>query len=182
MWFIDLSGKRFGRLKVLHKLPSRSWGSILWRCECDCGVLISVNGASLRYGRTLSCGCLMRELCSKANTRIGAARNKVWGMYRNHAHTLSLVFNLSTKQFDRFIFGRCYYCNALPSRVSTSFAGKSVLCNGIDRVDSNLGYISCNCVSCCKVCNIMKRAYTLEFFLAHVNRIANNVRRKHGKL
>jgi hypothetical protein len=180
-WFINLSGKRFGRLVVLCRLSKRSWGSLLWKCKCDCGELVNINGASLRYGRTLSCGCLMRELCSKANTRTDAARNKVWSMYLNHAHTLSLTFKLSAKQFDKLIFGKCYYCDLPPSRVSTSFAGKSILCSGIDRLDSNVGYTKYNCVSCCKVCNLMKKAYTLEFFLSHVTRIADNMRRLHGR-
>jgi hypothetical protein len=182
MWFIDLSGKHFGRLKVLHKLPRRSWGSIVWRCKCSCGRFVSVNGACLRDKKTQSCGCYMRETCSQKNSRPEAARNKVRGMYVNHAKTISAPFSLTGKQFDNLIFGNCYYCDSPPSRVSTSFAGNSVLCNGIDRINSTLGYTKHNCVSCCQVCNMMKKAYTLEFFLSHVKRIASHTRGLYGKL
>jgi hypothetical protein len=178
MWFIDLTNKRFGRLTVLHKLPRRSWGSILWRCKCTCGNLISVNGSSLRKGVTQSCGCLMREMCSEKNSKPNAARNKVWGMYINHARNLSLPFKLSAKLFDKLIFGNCYYCGTIPSRMSTAFSGNSILCNGIDRLNSKLGYTKANCVTCCAVCNVMKKAYSLEFFVSHVKRIARNL---HGK-
>ena len=53
---IDLTDKRFGKLKVLHKIPSDSRYA-LWRCLCDCGNETIVRGTSLRYGATTSCGC-----------------------------------------------------------------------------------------------------------------------------
>ena len=36
--------------------------------------------------------------------------------------------------------------------------------NGIDRVDSNIGYIFENCVPCCKLCNMAKKEYPVEEF------------------
>ena|ERR1700676_1814937 len=183
MWFIDLSKKKFGRLKVLHKLPRRSWGSIVWRCKCTCGNLVSVNGACLRDKMTQSCGCFMREQCSLLNSKPEAARNKIWGSYVNRARTASMEFNLGPAQFDKLIFGKCYYCGQNPSRDSVSFAGKHVLYNGIDRVNPKLGYTKRNCVACCTICNMMKKAHTLEFFLAHIKRIAMHTeRRLRGKL
>jgi hypothetical protein len=36
--FVDLTGKRFGRLVVLRKADKRRPdGTILWQCQCDCG-------------------------------------------------------------------------------------------------------------------------------------------------
>jgi hypothetical protein len=57
----DLTAQRFGRLVVLQQLASRksrSW----WRCKCDCGSELDVEGAKLYQGRTRSCGCLKREM------------------------------------------------------------------------------------------------------------------------
>ena len=33
-------------------------GKVLWKCKCDCGNYTFVLGINLRYGDTLSCGCL----------------------------------------------------------------------------------------------------------------------------
>lgn len=59
--FIDLTGKRFGRLTVIrqaaYKKPKR-----LWECICDCGNKVIVPGGYLRDGNTRSCGCLREEL------------------------------------------------------------------------------------------------------------------------
>lgn len=59
--FIDLTGKRFGRLVVLGK-DVKHGNNWYWKCRCDCGNEVSVDGKSLRGGCTKSCGCLNREL------------------------------------------------------------------------------------------------------------------------
>lgn len=64
---IDLTNKRFGRLLVLGKADrTSSNGNIRWECVCDCGNHVAVDGYSLRHGITRSCGCLRREMSSKA--------------------------------------------------------------------------------------------------------------------
>ncbi len=57
---IDLVGRSFGRLLVLSRAASRG-KSTMWRVRCACGTEKVVNGRSLRSGKTLSCGCLIRE-------------------------------------------------------------------------------------------------------------------------
>lgn len=67
----DLTGVRFGRLIVLNKEPSKrfpggSMGS-RWKCQCDCGNVVIIDGSSLRNGSNLSCGCFNREVHTKHN-------------------------------------------------------------------------------------------------------------------
>jgi len=54
---IDLTGKKFDRLFVLHRVENNKFGKTLWRCECDCGKKVTVIGQLLRKGNTRSCGC-----------------------------------------------------------------------------------------------------------------------------
>jgi hypothetical protein len=68
--YIDLTGKRFGRLLVLEKVGSDPGGAALWLCRCDCGIETIVKSSSLRSGQTKSCGCLRREV-SPRNQKIG---------------------------------------------------------------------------------------------------------------
>lgn len=58
--FIDLTGQKFGRLTVLHREEPHSY-PVKWVCECECGSIKSVKGASLTQGLTQSCGCLKNE-------------------------------------------------------------------------------------------------------------------------
>jgi DNA-binding XRE family transcriptional regulator len=55
---IDLVGKRFGRLTVMHMAGQNKHGQHRWLCQCDCGGVSTVVGTSLRRGTTRSCGCL----------------------------------------------------------------------------------------------------------------------------
>jgi len=66
--FIDLTGRTFGRLKVVKRLPSVGWVT-MWRCKCSCGNAkpVDVRAGNLTSGNTQSCGCLNRERTSKAH-------------------------------------------------------------------------------------------------------------------
>jgi hypothetical protein len=77
-----LTGKKFGRLKVISEISERTThGSIKWNCVCDCGNKTVVRGDYLVKGSTASCGCLQREASRKANTRHGKSDTpeyKIW--------------------------------------------------------------------------------------------------------
>jgi len=54
--WIDLTGQRFGRLRVLSY--NTHGPRYTWRCQCDCGSYCIVHRGDLRSGHTQSCGCL----------------------------------------------------------------------------------------------------------------------------
>lgn len=58
---VDLTGRRFGRLVVLHRAPRQPDGRARWCCQCVCGRESVVDGKSLRSGNTKSCGCLSAD-------------------------------------------------------------------------------------------------------------------------
>ena len=63
--FIDLTGRRFGRLTVLEKDDERTKdGNTYWKCKCQCGNIKSVLVGNLTSGKTKSCGCLAKETTS----------------------------------------------------------------------------------------------------------------------
>ncbi len=70
---IDLSGREYGNLRVLHRVEDRvsSSGakSTMWKCKCKCGNECVISSAALTGGRTKSCGCLRGELISKSKIR-----------------------------------------------------------------------------------------------------------------
>ena len=54
----DHTGKRFGRLTAVERLPHYKDGRTYYRCICDCGAEAIVLGGFLASGQTKSCGCL----------------------------------------------------------------------------------------------------------------------------
>ena len=63
---IDETGNRYGRLVVTAPAPTKNRAA-QWLCQCDCGTLKPITGASLRKKTTQSCGCLSKEMTSKRN-------------------------------------------------------------------------------------------------------------------
>ncbi len=66
MKFIDLTGKKFGRLTVLGSAGNKGIQP-LFTCKCDCGKICEIRGDKLRSGKTQSCGCLQKEYLENAN-------------------------------------------------------------------------------------------------------------------
>lgn len=74
-----MTGLKYGRLLVLSQDAVRDNDrSIRWKCLCDCGKTITINGAHLRTGNTESCGCYFRERAKQANTKHGQNGSKLY--------------------------------------------------------------------------------------------------------
>lgn len=67
--FIDMTGRRFGRLTVVQRNGISRNKEALWLCKCDCGNEVTVNGCNLRHGGTQSCGCYNKDRSSEANSQ-----------------------------------------------------------------------------------------------------------------
>ena len=72
--FIDLTGKKYGRLTVLRRADDNAHNKITWFCACACGREAIALGARLKEGSVRSCGCLRRELV----TELGKNSRKLW--------------------------------------------------------------------------------------------------------
>lgn len=115
-----------------------------------------------------------------------ASKRKLFREYKKQAKVRKLKYELSLDDFTKLTSGNCHYCNGEPQQSYMATSGPRInksgtiivghgfgpyVYNGIDRLDSNIGYILDNCVSCCKRCNYMKYTQTVEEFLDHVAKI-----------
>lgn len=100
---IDLCGKTFGRLTVLGIAGRNKHGQIIWTCQCGCEdqKICFVTGYSLRYGATLSCGCVHRERTVAANYRHGHGK-VVTREYRSWAAMMTRCFNLKSHAYHNY--------------------------------------------------------------------------------
>ena len=58
--YVDITGKRFGRLVVLSEIGIDDKHKRMWNCICDCGNSKEACTHDLIGGRIRSCGCLLR--------------------------------------------------------------------------------------------------------------------------
>jgi hypothetical protein len=79
----DMIGKRFGRLTIIKMLEDGDTNHCKFLCSCDCGGVTVASLANLKRGHTKSCGCLQKEMTSKANMRHGDANTSLWRRYKH---------------------------------------------------------------------------------------------------
>jgi hypothetical protein len=172
----DLTNQVFGRLFVLEEAGKSKNGTILWKCFCLCekSTEIIVSGTNLRRGSTKSCGCLASELTVLRNKK---KRSEFpWKSEIKHyelsAASRGYEFNLSLEEFHKLLTSNCYYCGKEPNKICyTAFLKElNILKNGIDRLDSSLGYVLENCVSCCSSCNFEKGTQSIKEFVENTIR------------
>ena len=92
--------------------------------------------------------------------------------YKRSANDKNLEFGLSSDVFDEIVKAPCYYCGTIQDK---GF-------NGIDRQNSEIGYVVDNCVSCCQMCNYMKASMSVDAFLGRVEHILTYNGRIQGRL
>jgi hypothetical protein len=81
--------------------------------------------------------------------------------YKCGAKKRGLNFELTFEEFMGFWQVPCYYC------------GASIETVGIDRLDSAVGYVLNNAVSCCSACNTAKSDYSVQEFIARCKAVVD---------
>jgi hypothetical protein len=59
---LNLVGQRFGQLRAMAPKGLSAQGRSQFKCKCDCGKTVTVQGTDLVRNRVQSCGCLTRRL------------------------------------------------------------------------------------------------------------------------
>jgi hypothetical protein len=79
--FVDISGKRFGRLVVMNVKEKTKSGGYLWNCQCDCGNIIKSCFWNLKKGKTKSCGCFKRDNIVNFNFKHGNCYTRIYRIW-----------------------------------------------------------------------------------------------------
>lgn len=146
---IDLKGMKFNRLKVVEYVGQSGRRRTMWRCVCDCGNELIVDGTHLRTGHTKSCGCYNRERIGNLNKKTGCTKTKLYYTYRNILNRCYRADNSSHKYYvDRSIT----MCPEWRDKDTGFYAFREwALSHGyeeglsIDRIDNDKGYSPDNC-------------------------------------
>jgi len=85
--------------------------------------------------------------------------------YMRRANRKGLDFLITQDDFDEMMKNMCYICGKKP---------QDNHCNGVDRVNNDLGYISGNVKTCCGECNYMKREFDYDILMEKFKLIYEN--------
>jgi hypothetical protein len=150
--FIDLTGQRFGRLKVV-KFIERIKKKTIWLCYCDCGKKIKSHTSLLNAGKVRSCGCLKKELLIAKNTTHGLSGSSFYNIFNMMKKRCDCNNNSINKKYysERGIEVCSYWENFENFKEDMyesylmhvkEYGKKNTT---IDRVDNNKGYSKENC-------------------------------------
>lgn len=141
---IDLTGKRFGKLTVIHRAEHSDHGRANWVCKCDCGKTCVVLGNCLRRGQTKSCGCLRADKNRERSTH-GMRNTKLYSVWANIKNR---CYNPSSKSYPSYGGRGIKVCDDwLDSSKFIEWAMSSGYSEGstIERIDVNGNYEPGNC-------------------------------------
>lgn len=148
--FINLDGRKFGRVLVLgfarHDKDHRGY----YRCKCNCGTVFVTRGDRLLAHRAKSCGCLQKEILIETGHR-----NKIHGLcgtsiYRIWSHIKQRCGNNTNPAFKYYGGRGIAVCNFIKqsSKNFLSVVGKRPPKRSIDRVNNDGGYTCGTCPQC----------------------------------
>lgn len=172
----DLTGLVCNKLTVLERTAVKyHLGYPVWRARCECGNVIerpSYRFTNKRY-KIRDCGCGPLGRPRIANN--GAHVNSIYAHVRRSAIARGIAFSLTRDDVRTIVTKNCRYCDGAPPRRQIKNLSGTFAWNGIDRIDSSLGYAVDNCAPCCPRCNWAKGTLSLVEFGEWAERITSHL-------
>jgi 5-methylcytosine-specific restriction endonuclease McrA len=133
--------------------------------KCKIAKDISQFGKDVGSKDGLYSSCLLCEkIRNKGRSHVVSRR---FADYKARAKKKGISFKISLKQFIEMTSKPCGYCGGFSDEIEN-------FC-GIDRINSNKGYIKDNIMPCCDVCNRMKGTLNFQRFLDKIESIFHNI-------
>lgn len=142
--YIEMKGRRFGRLTVLSRATPHGIHPTKWYCVCDCGKKKVVAGANMRrrHKPSKSCGCLTEE----AKTTHGMTYSDEFRIWQGMVNRVTRVEDEKHKRL--YIDRGITVCKKWRSSFSAFFGDmgpRPSKRHSIDRKNNNKGYYKKNC-------------------------------------
>jgi len=193
MKIVDLTGKKFSRLKVVKLTNQSRNGTKVWECLCDCGKICYVTTKHLNrsYHPQKSCGCLKKENDSKVGKESpyfqgyeGISQHwfnshvlrscKGYNGKNNKRNPVDI--NIDIKYLWELFQKQNGKCKLTGLDITLPVSGKDKFTASVDRIDSSKGYIIGNVQWVHQHINRMKNTFEQDHFIQMCKLVANNVR------
>lgn len=165
----DLTGKTFGSLTILYRLPNTKNNRVQWQCKCKCGREKSVTSGDIKSGDSKSCGkchwhCFIQDSYWTEITRNAKQRGKEFSITKDY------MTSLWNKQE-----GKCAISGLPLNMPVDARKQRGPECTAsIDRIDNTIGYVEGNVQWVYKDVNRMRREYTIERYIEICKAVASN--------
>ena len=147
---VDMTGKVFGRLKVIEKAGRKIYGGRdmpAWRCKCECGNEVFVCRQELRDKK--SCGCLKIDVLRERSTKHGECIGKQSRLYKVYQNMLRRCSDPNSTEYQNYGGRGISVCDEWANNPESFFEWSKS--NGynetltLDRIDVDKNYSPNNC-------------------------------------
>lgn len=150
MTLINLTGKIFGRWKVIQRDPTRAR---YWLCRCVCGTTRAVTRDNLCYGGSKSCGCLKTELLVArgssphitTNKEKDPALKKAYSAWRDMKHRCTCPSHIAYHRYGGRGISVCPRWGANFTAFLADMGAPPNPLSTLDRINNAEGYSPSNC-------------------------------------
>lgn len=145
---LNLIWQRFWRIMVIEEDTAKK--ETRWKCKCDCGNIVVVQGGNLKNWHTQSCWCLLKEAWIQKRTHFMTNTN----FYAIFSSLKARCYNINNKRYKNY-WWRGIKClrksfEEFRNDMYESYLehiSKNIWCRStsIDREDNNWDYCKENC-------------------------------------
>lgn len=170
-----ISGQQYGPYLAIEETVRQNKKSIerLWRVKH----LITEKETIMRPSYLINVAKRYDDKILNEETQIGL-KNYLFKNCKRGSEIRGHDFKLTIEDFKIIIGKDCHYCGEKPQKSSNKILitrgninEPPFYYNGIDRLDSKIGYQLDNCVPCCGTCNYMKHTLTTNDFFNQIEKI-----------
>lgn len=144
----DLTGRQFGRWRVVSYAGSDQYSKATWLCHCICGVERVVRKGLLLRGESQSCGCLNKEIIDKLKFKHGfAVRGQRYPEYSVWAAMVQRCINPNHPAFQHYGARGITVCKRWLQfkNFITDMGQRPSKLYSLERVNNNESYCIGNC-------------------------------------
>lgn len=172
---IDI-GSVFGYLTVISTYKLDRCNRAIFYVQCICDHVFEVSGTNLRTGRVTSCKSCSFEKRSLSQIAVPQERQLFNRLILERCRKNNIPVSIDVNDYIEICKQDCFYCGNKPCKINHFSKRKfvntgDIFINGIDRINSSIGYLKSNCVACCKSCNYAKHTLSQEDFIAKIKKI-----------
>ena len=145
---IPVSGLKFHRLTLLHRIPESSKKHPKWLCQCDCGTIKEIHVGLVTREHTKSCGCLSKEVASEHNSTHGHSRGyKRTKTYAAWSAMRRRCYDPKNSKYHRYGGRGISVCDAWLNSFENFLQdmGEAPENMSLDRINNNGNYTPENC-------------------------------------